>query len=152
MANNQTIANNRTPGIAPLVLWALGRRLGVTVLVPSRLLGGRLVDVRVDVLDLLPDPLRVKLSLQLGEFLAQLGDALAVGEALSGVADPVCALDLVALPELLRTRAAPGHSLELHAVPPFQQPVIQGGRVAGEDRPARQRLGSSSSSTWSWWL
>jgi len=32
--------------------------------------------VRVDVLDLLPDPFLVDLALQLGELLAQLGDAL----------------------------------------------------------------------------
>ncbi len=34
----------------------------------------------------------------------------------------------------------PGHGLEFHAVPILQHVVIQGGRVAGEDDPARQGL------------
>ena len=55
------------------VLLALGCRLRVAILVPFRFLRGRLVDVLVDVLDLLPALFLVDLALQFGELLAQLG-------------------------------------------------------------------------------
>ena len=54
-------------------LLALCYRLRVAVLVPFRLLRGRLVDVLVDVLDLLPGLFLVNLALQFGELLAQMG-------------------------------------------------------------------------------
>ena len=56
-----------------LYLLALCCRLRVAVLVPFRFLRGRLVDVFVDVLDLLPGLLLVDLALQFGELFTQLG-------------------------------------------------------------------------------
>ena len=56
-----------------LFLLPLCCRLRVAVLVPFRLLRGRLVDVLVDVLDFLPGLFLVDLALLFGELFAQLG-------------------------------------------------------------------------------
>ena len=62
--------------LCALLLSAPGFPLRVTVLVPFRLLRGRLIDPLVDLLDLFPGLFLVGLALQFGELSLKLGDLL----------------------------------------------------------------------------
>ena len=111
-------------------LLALCCQLRVAVLVPFRLLRGRLVDGLVDVLDLLPGLFLVCLALQFGELFAQFGYLLVFFFKLNS-----CVLALfedhgneLCLGQLLQSRLVRAvlsltfHGVGCHVVNPFPLP------------------------------